>query len=93
MEQLKETTGQLPEKLSADNGYMSGDNLAALETDSIDVYIATDKGEKTSKQALDETERKWVKADFDYDEVKDRFFCPGGQSLELKRQTNAGLKT
>jgi transposase len=31
LQALQETTGRLPEKLSADNGYWSGDNLQALE--------------------------------------------------------------
>jgi transposase len=29
---IQETTGTLPSKLSVDNGYMSGENLEALET-------------------------------------------------------------
>jgi len=43
---LEEANGKLPEIMSADNGYMSGDNLQALEESLIDTYIATDKGEK-----------------------------------------------
>lgn len=92
LKRIEEVTGQLPEKLSADNGYMSGDNLEALEASSIDVYIATDKGEKSGKTVLDETDRKLVKADFDYDEEQDSFSCPGGQQLEMKRQTKTGIK-
>ena len=49
LEQIKETTGELPDKLSADNGYMSGDNLEALDESPVDVYIATVKGEKKNK--------------------------------------------
>ncbi len=78
---IKQATGTLPDKLSADNGYMSGDNLQALEGSSIESYIATDKGEKQNKEALEETERKLVKADFDYDEATDTFTCPGQQQL------------
>ncbi|MCP4287482.1 MAG: IS1182 family transposase [Gammaproteobacteria bacterium] len=93
LESLQETTGRLPENMSADNGYMSGDNLEALDASPIDVYIATDKGEKTSKTSLDESDRKLVKADFEYNKTKDRFTCPGGQELEMKRQANDGAKT
>jgi transposase len=93
LESLQETTGRLPANMSADNGYMSGDNLEALDTIPIDVYIATDKGEKTSKTSLDESDRKLVKADFEYNERKDSFTCPGGQELEMKRQANDGTKT
>jgi transposase len=31
LEQIQATTGRLPDVMSLDNGYMSGDNLAALE--------------------------------------------------------------
>jgi len=92
LESIEGTTGQLPEQLSADNGYMSGANLEALEASSIDVYIATNKGEKPAKSSLDDTQRRLIKADFDYDEVEDCFSCPGGQSLALKRQTKEGIK-
>jgi hypothetical protein len=53
LQALKDSTGRLPEKLSADNGYWSGDNLLALEQSGTDAYIATAKGEKTHKTPLD----------------------------------------
>lgn len=89
---IEDTTGQLPAKLSADNGYMSGANLETLDPRAIDAYIATDKGEKASKTSLDETERKLIKADFDYEAEQDCFICPGGQQLSLKRETKEGTK-
>jgi len=93
LEQVKETTGELPDKLSADNGYMSGDNLAALDEIPVDVYIATDKGEKENKIPLSESGRKLVKADFDYNEEENTFSCPGGQILEMKRESKDGTRT
>jgi len=73
---LQYTVGRLPDQLSADNGYWSGDNLQALEQSGVDAYIATDKGEKTHKIALDSSDRKLVKADFDYHETDNTFTCP-----------------
>lgn len=64
LESLQATTGRLPEKMTGDNGYMSGDNLQALENSGVDAYIATDKGEKQSPSPLDESDRKLTKADF-----------------------------
>lgn len=93
LEQVKETTGELPDKLSADNGYMSGDNLEALNEIPVAVYIATDKGEKKNKIPLSESERKLVKADFDYNEEENTFTCPGGQILEMKRESKDGTRT
>jgi len=92
LQQVQATTGQLPKQLSADNGYQSGSNLQALEDASVDGYIATDKGEKTRAVALDDTERKVVKADFSYDEAEDVFRCPGGQTLPFKREDKDGKR-
>ena len=90
---IQETTGTLPAKLSADNGYMSGDNLEALKVADLDAYVATDKGEKKSKIPLGESDRKLIKADFIYNEQGDCFTCPGGQALVLKSETKDGKKT
>ncbi len=94
LEQVEESTGALPDKLSADNGYLSGDNLAALTSDenTVDAYIATDKGEKKAKVPLSESERKLIKADFDYHEAENNFTCPGGQTLEMKRESKDGKR-
>ena len=92
LQALQETTGRLPEKLSADNGYWSGDNLQALEQNDVDAYIATDKGEKTHKTPLDSSDRKLVKADFDYHETDNTFTCPEGQVLTMKRESQDGSR-
>jgi transposase len=92
LQALQETTGRLPEKLSADNGYWSGDNLQTLEHSGIDAYIATDKGEKTHKTPLDSSDRKLVKADFDYHEADNTFTCPEGQVLTMKRESQDGSR-
>jgi transposase len=90
LEALLATTGRLPEKLTGDNGYMSGANLQALEGSGIDAYIATDKGEKQSPSPLDESDRKLTKADFTYHEESNTFTCPGGQTLNLVSQGKDG---
>ena len=87
---LQDTAGRLPDQLSVDNGYWSGDNLQALEQSNIDAYIATDKGEKTHKIPLETSDRKLVKADFDYHEADNTFTCPGGQTLEMIRESQDG---
>jgi transposase len=92
LEQIEEATGRLPDKLSADNGYMSGDNLDALDESPVDAYIATDKGEKKNKTPLSQSQRKLAKADFDYNEEDNTFTCPGGQILEMKRESQDGTR-
>jgi len=92
IEAMLEATGTLPSKLSADNGYMSGDNLEALEKANLDAYIATDKGEKKNKTPLAESNRKLTKADFVFNEQEDNFTCPGDQVLTLKSVSKNGKK-
>ena len=45
VQEIKDTNGDLPDIMSLDNGYMSGDNFEKLNKTDIDVYIATGKGE------------------------------------------------
>jgi len=92
LEQVEAATGKLPDNLSADNGYLSGDNLEALDGHPVDAYIATDKGEKTAKIPLSESERKLIKADFDYHEADNHFTCPDGQRLEMKSESKDGKR-
>lgn len=90
LEALQETTGRLPAIMSLDNGYLSGDNLEALDKSPVDAYIATDKGEKQNPIPLDESERKLTKADFTYHEADNTFTCPGGQTLNRVRKSKDG---
>lgn len=92
IEAMLEATGALPSKFSADNGYMSGDNLKALDEVDLDAYVATDKGEKKNKTPLDESKRKLDKADFIYNEQEDHFICPAGQILPLKSSSKSKRK-
>lgn len=90
---IEEATDSLPDKLSADNGYMSADNLQATQDCGIDTYIATDKEEKKNKPSLADSTRKLVKSDFEYNEEDNCFDCPGGQPLTMTRGMNKGLKS
>ena len=92
LEDIKETTSELPDKMSLDNGYMSGNNLESFDGKEIDVYVATDKGEKKDQRSIEESNRKIKKADFNYDEGNDCFVCPAGHTLNLKTETNDGKK-
>jgi transposase len=90
--EIKETTGDLPDEMSLDNGYMSGINLGSFEDKKIDVYIATGKGEKKDQRPIDDSDRMIKKPDFVYDEDRDCFVCPGGRILELHREGSDGTK-
>lgn len=93
LESIEAAAGKLPDVMSLDNGYMSGGNLDALDTSHVDAYIATNKGEKTHKDSLDTSDRKLVKADFEYNESEDYFTCPGEQQLWVIREGKDGTKT
>jgi len=88
IEELLTTVGELPEKISVDNGYLSGENLKAIEDNQIDAYVATGRGEKeiTDKEKI-------TKEEFIYEQKEDCFLCPNGKKLELKSETNDGKKT
>jgi transposase len=92
LQALKDTAGRLPDKASVDNGYWSGGNLQAFENNNVDAYIATDKGEKTHKIDLENSERKVVKADFEYNEADNCFICPNGQSLPMISEAKDGSR-
>jgi transposase len=92
LKEIKETTGDLPDEMSFDNGYMSGNNLESFEGKEIDAYVATGKGEKKDQRPIEESNRNIKKPDFSYDEDKDCFVCPAGYTLKLKTQASDGKK-
>lgn len=86
LEQVEATMGCLPQKLSADNGYMSGKNLEKLEQAQVDGYIAPGReGKKKSSERID-------KSEFVYDEQSDTFICPAGHRLECCQVNKDGTK-
>jgi len=87
---ILKSAGKLPDKMSLDNGYFSGDNLQALEQSAVDAYIATDRDDKQHSEVLEESERKLVKSDFHYDKEEDCFRCPNDQVLKLKNKRTGG---
>jgi len=80
VDEIEKNTGKTPEKISADSGYRSSDNISALEESKIDGYIATGKGEKD----ISDTDKKIGIKNFSYDSKKDVFICPAGVVLKLK---------
>jgi transposase len=92
LQALQETTDQMPDRISLDNGYFSGNNLQVLEQQPVDAYVATDKGEKPPKTPLGDSERKLVKADFIYDEATNTFTCPGEQTLTQISESKDGSR-
>lgn len=92
LEEIKSTTVELPQKMSLDNGYMSGKNLKDLSDTEIDVYMATGKGE-SGNNIPEEFKGKFKKSKFNYDIKSDTFQCPAGNLLKLKVESDNGKKT
>lgn len=90
---LQETTGRLPEQMSLDKGYASGNNFQELADSGIDAYVATaDKGEKAHKTDLTHSQRKLVKDDFVFNDANNTYTCPDGQVLNMIRASQDGSR-
>ena len=72
-----------PEKVSADSGYSSGGNLAAVEAKGIDAYIPDP--ELTGRQRKPSKETYFHRSRFARQESEDCFICPAGQKLGFFR--------
>jgi transposase len=79
IDEIEDSTGKTPEKISADSGYLSSENISTLKDAGIDGYIATGKGEKD----ISDTDKIGIK-NFSYNSKKDIFICPAGHELKLK---------
>lgn len=84
------TGGPLPEKMSLDNGYHSGDNLQTLDDAQIDSYVSVGRGE--SAQPTDDTSGQRLKINFIYDNNADCFDCPDGHQLTFKQTITSGKR-
>lgn len=92
LEQIQETMEELPEKMSMDNGYLSGANLEKLNEAGVNAYVATGREDKKDIRPVQDCNREIKKTDFEYDSERDCFTCPGGQTLELKRKGEDGKR-
>jgi transposase len=92
LREIQETIGDLPNKVSLDNGYSSGANLQEIENKQIDAYVATGREGKKDPRPIDECDREIKKTDFSYDSEGDFFVCPAGYTLPLKSTGKDGKK-
>ncbi|MCP4567525.1 MAG: IS1182 family transposase [FCB group bacterium] len=92
LEEIRETIGELPSRMSLDNGYMSGANLSEMAGTEIDAYIATGREDKKDRRPLEDCDRKLKKPDFTYDADKDIFVCPASHTLRCKSVSEDGKK-
>lgn len=82
VEEVKENTGVKPAIVTADGGYYSPKALKYVEKEKIDAYIPEQHKAK----------EEWRK-DFEYDETRDVFRCPGGHELTYSTAREHGEYT
>lgn len=86
LKEMEETVGELPEKMTADAGYLSAGNIEELEKKGIDGYIATGKGESSGNESTEEI----IPSGFTLDEGENRITCPVGKELKLYHESDDG---
>jgi len=75
---IQETTGQLPQTVTADAGYFSAENIQIAEELQVDAYIAATRESKEAQNSYDKT-------NFTYQPETDTYRCPVGKKLPLKQ--------
>ncbi|WP_164668300.1 IS1182 family transposase [Virgibacillus doumboii] len=75
---IQENTGTVPEKVTADAGYFSADNIQQAEAYGTDAYIAATKESKQTGNPYD-------KSNFTYDPDQETYICPIGKKMDLKK--------
>ena len=88
VEVVEQNLGSLPKEASADAGYSSYENLEYAQQKGLDAYIPDDFFLVLEKK--DQSEKRYHKSNFQYDQTRDVYICPEGRYLkryqEMKRQ-------
>lgn len=83
VQEIQENTGRLAEATTADSGYHSAANLAALADEDTDLYMADPNMKRRESQPEN---APFHKDAFVYDPATDTYRCPAGQTLEFKHE-------
>lgn len=89
VEQVEANVGK-PEKLSADSGYFSGENLSDLSRKEIDAYIPDPEFQGNQRRPV--KEEFFHRSRFTRDEAQDCFMCPEGKKLPFSHMQKRGKK-
>lgn len=87
LDQAQANTNRQPKEVSADAGYASGPNFAALQERGVTAYIPPIKDPNKRQKGFG-------REDFRFEPQHDRFICPAGEALTFvqtkKKQTRSG---
>lgn len=75
LKHVEKTNGRLPEKVTADTGYFTAENINFCNERTLDAYIAATSEGKLKTPSFNKT-------DFIYDSQNDIYVCPEGKKLE-----------
>jgi transposase len=81
VKQIEANTGKLPEKIVADAGYYSVENISYLEDKNIDGYIPSEGQARAKKDKYKGKEQLFSKNKFTYVKEEDVYLCPQGKEL------------
>lgn len=86
VDQATKNVGAPPREISADAGYTSGPTLQAMENRQIAAYIPQNENPDSHEPTSSEVgERRFTRADFQYDSNTDTMTCPAGETLEYSQ--------
>jgi len=87
LKHVEKTNGRLPDKITADTGYFTAENINFCNEKTLDAYIAQTPERKSKKNPFN-------KINFIYISENDTYVCPEGKKLEyaITKTRNKGVK-
>lgn len=82
VERVRTNTGQLPTQVVADGGYLTGENIKKMQDLRVEfITPITDSRDQLKHRGIDP---KFGREAFTYEEAKNCYQCPAGQTLDFK---------
>jgi transposase len=88
LEEVKKNTGELPDQLLVDGGYVTGENIHAMQEMEID-FIGPIT-EKVTRLKLHGIDPEFSQDAFEYNEARNCYQCPEGKTLTYKGKEQQG---
>ena len=87
--EMNRNTGERPDEMVVDSGYISADNIKKMSGTGIDLYGPMPDNESKGKRKS-EIAPEFYPEKFTYDAAANSFTCPAGKSLRYKSQFESG---
>jgi DDE family transposase/transposase-like protein DUF772 len=93
MEEVKSNTGQAPQQLVVDGGYVSGDNIVLLSRQEIEMIAPLPDNEARTAGLSKCQEAKYTAEQFTYQPASNTYRCPEGETLVYISQASSHGQT